>query len=122
MRARADASATGRTPSAKSVTVLFHGGGFPHQESFDPKPDTPQEIRGEFGITNTRTPGLVIGELLPKTAQLTDKMAIIRSMVTGDNSHSTSGDQMLTGVPHIPLSRENAAPGKHNAIHRWLPW
>jgi hypothetical protein len=114
LRARADASTTGRPASAKSVIVLFNGGGIPHHESFDPKPDAPQEIRGEFGVTNTRTPGLVLGELLPKTAQLTDKMAIIRSMVTGDNAHSTSGYQMLTGVPHVPLNRENAAPGKPN--------
>ncbi|MGN6135687.1 MAG: DUF1501 domain-containing protein [Aureliella sp.] len=114
LRARADASATGRPASAKSVIILFNGGGIPHHESFDPKPDAPQEIRGEFGVTHTRTPGLVIGELLPKTAQLTDKMAIIRSMVTGDNAHSTSGYQMLTGVPHVPLNRENAAPGKPN--------
>lgn len=114
LRARADASATGRSASAKSVIVLFNGGGVPHHESFDPKPDAPQEIRGEFGVTKTRTPGLMLGELLPKTAQLTDKMAIIRSMVTGDNAHSTSGYQMLTGVPHIPLNRENAPPGKPN--------
>jgi uncharacterized protein (DUF1501 family) len=114
LRARAAASATHRPATAKSVIVLFNSGGMPHHESFDPKPDAPKEIRGEFGVTHTRTPGLVIGELLPKTAQLTDRMAVIRSMVTGDNAHSTSGYQMLTGMPHVPLNRENAPPGKPN--------
>jgi hypothetical protein len=56
----------------------------------------------------------MVGELMPKTAMLTEKIAVIRSMVTMDNSHSTSGYQMLTGVPHIPLSKENAGPGKPN--------
>ncbi|MEZ6057960.1 MAG: DUF1501 domain-containing protein [Planctomycetaceae bacterium] len=99
---------------AKSVIVLFVSGGFPQHESFDPKPDAPREIRGDFGVISTRTPGLHIGELLPRTALLTHHMAIIRSMVTGDSAHSTSGYQMLTGMPHTPLSRENAAPGKPN--------
>ena len=100
--------------SAKNVIVLFTAGGLPHHESFDPKPDAPSEYRGEFGAIATRTPGLWISELLPRTSQLTDRMAIIRSMVTGDHAHSTSGYQMLTGVPHAPLSRENAPPGKPN--------
>jgi hypothetical protein len=99
---------------AKSVILLFNSGGIPHHESWDPKPEAPREVRGEFGAIATRTPGLLVGELMPKTAALTDKIAVIRTMVTGDNSHSTSGYQMLTGVPHIPLSRENSLPGKPN--------
>lgn len=62
----------------------------------------------------SRTPGLWVGELMPQTALHTDKIAVIRTMVTGDNAHSSSGYQMLTGVPHIPLSRENALPEKPN--------
>lgn len=99
---------------AKSVIVLFNIGGIPHHESWDPKPDAPAEIRGEFGAIATKTPGLFVGELMTKTALLTDKIAVIRTMVTGDNSHSTSGYQMMTGVPHIPLSRENSLPGRPN--------
>jgi uncharacterized protein (DUF1501 family) len=99
---------------AKSVIVLFAGGGLPQHETFDPKPDAPAEVRGGFAAIGTRTPGLMVSELMPKTAQLTDRMAVIRSMVTGDNAHSTSGYQMLTGVPHEPLNRENAAPGRPN--------
>jgi uncharacterized protein (DUF1501 family) len=99
---------------AKSVIVLFNSGGMPQHETFDPKPEAPAEIRGAFGAIATHTPGLQVGELMPKIAQLTDRMAVIRSMVTGDNAHSTSGYQMLTGVPHAPLGRENAAPGKPN--------
>lgn len=113
------ARASGKRPRAKSVIVLFNGGGIPHHETFDPKPDAPEEIRGAFGNIPTRTPGLRVGELMPRTASLTDRMAVIRTMVTGDNAHSTSGYQMLTGVPHIPLHRENATPGKPND---WPPF
>lgn len=122
LRAAPVATAAAAKPSAhggsfgkaKSVIVLFNTGGMPQHESWDPKPDAPREVRGEFGTIATRTPGLFVGELMPKTAQLTDKIAVIRTMVTGDNSHASSGYQMLTGVPHIPLSRENAKPGKPN--------
>ena len=44
---------------------------------------------------------------MPRTAQLTDRIAVLRAVVSNDNSHSSSGYQMLTGVPHVPLSREN---------------
>lgn len=109
------ASATQQPRStAKSVIVLFMSGGFPQHESWDPKPSAPREVRGDFDVIASRTPGLFVGELMPKTALLTDRIAVIRSMVTGDNAHSTSGYQMLTGVPHVPLSRENAKPGKPN--------
>jgi hypothetical protein len=118
LRSRAVASG-GPPPRAKSVIVLFNGGGIPHHETWDPKPDAPLEVRGPFGVIPTRTPGLRVGELMPRTAGLTDKIAVIRTMVTGDNSHSSSGYQMLTGVPHAPLSRENAGPAKPND---WPPY
>ncbi|HVX62987.1 MAG TPA: DUF1501 domain-containing protein [Pirellulales bacterium] len=114
LQQRAEATETQPRARAKSVIVLFNGGGIPQHETWDPKPEAPREVRGDFAAIATRTPGLLAGELMPKTALLTEKIAVIRTLVTGDNSHSTSGYQMLTGVPHIPLSRENSLPGKPN--------
>ncbi len=108
------AQAANHAVRAKSVIVLFNSGGIPHHESWDPKPEAPEAIRGEFGAIPTRTPGLFVGELMPQTALLTEDIAVIRSMVTGDNAHSTSGYQMLTGIPHVPLNRENSRPGRPN--------
>lgn len=92
---------------AKSVLLFWLSGGPPQHESWDPKPNAPAEIRGPFNSIATKTPGLSIGELMPKTAMHSDKLAVLRAVVSQDNSHSSSGYQMLTGVPHIPLSREN---------------
>jgi hypothetical protein len=119
LRARAAAAPASPRPRAKSVIVLFNSGGIPHHETWDPKPDAPAEVRGPFGVIPTRTPGLQVGELMPLTARLTHKIAVIRTLVTGDNAHSTSGYQMLTGMPHVPLGRENATPGKPND---WPPY
>ena len=99
---------------AKSVIVFGLVGGPPQHETWDPKPNAPSEIRGEFGSIDTNTPGLRIGELMPQTARWTDRLAVLRAMVTNDNSHSSSGYQMLTGVPHQPLNQESAVPRPPN--------
>ena len=54
-----------------------------------------------FGPIATKVPGISIGELLPMTARHTDKLAILRSVSTGDNAHSSSGYYMLTGRPSL---------------------
>jgi hypothetical protein len=99
---------------AKSVIVFGLVGGPPQHETWDPKPEAPQEIRGQFGVIPTRTPGLHVGELMPQTAQWTEQIAVLRAIVTGDNAHSSSGYQMLTGVPHVPLNQESATPRPPN--------
>src|SRR5579859_1486231 len=53
---------------AKNVIFLWLQGGPPQHETFDPKPDAPAEIRGEFKPIATNVPGIRIGELLPRTA------------------------------------------------------
>jgi len=103
-----------RTGKAKSVIIFGLLGGPPQHETWDPKPDAPAEVRGAFGTIATRTPGLRVGELMPRTANLTDKIAVLRAVVTNDNAHSTSGYQMLTGVPHQPMNRESATPKPPN--------
>lgn len=113
--ARADSEGASSLPvKAKSVILFWLTGGVPQHDTWDPKPNGPDGARSEFGAIGTRTPGLHIGGLMPRTALLTDRIAVLRAMVTGDQSHSSSGYQMLTGVPHLPLSRENALPGPPN--------
>ncbi len=107
-------SASASFGKAKSVIVFCLMGGPPQHETFDCKPNAPAEIRGEFGVIPTKTPGVQFGELLPQTAQWSEKMAILRAVVTGDNAHSSSGYQMLTGVPHVPLNQESATPKAPN--------
>jgi hypothetical protein len=99
---------------AKSVILFGLVGGPPQHETWDPKPDAPPEVRGVFGRIPTRTPGLFVGELMPRTAQLTDHIAVLRAVSTNDNAHSSSGYQMLTGVPHQPPNVESATPKPPN--------
>jgi hypothetical protein len=112
-------SPTGSFGKARSVIVIFLGGGPPQHETWDPKPHAPEEIRGGFGTIASRTPGLSVGELMPHTADLTDRIAVLRAMVTNDNAHSSSGYHMLTGVPHTPPSSENAVSRAPNLAPHW---
>ena len=111
------ASAASIVPSsgrAKSCIVVFLLGGPPQQETWDPKPDAPAEVRGEFKPIPSATPGLFVGELMPRTAALTNHIAVLRAMSSNDNAHSSSGYWMLTGYPHTPMNSENARPGAPN--------
>src|SRR5262245_24268299 len=98
----------------KACILLFLLGAPPQQETWDPKPDSPVEARGDMGVIRTATPGLIIGETMVKTSRLTEKIAILRACQTNDNAHSASGYFMTTGVPHQPMQVENAKPGAPN--------
>lgn len=105
--------------TAKSCIVLFLMGGPPQHSTFDPKPDAPTEVRGEFGPIATTVPGMQFAETLPLTAAVADKMAVLRAVSSGDNAHSSSGYYMLTGQPHAPMNSENANPGFPNDYPNW---
>ncbi len=85
---------------AKSIIFLYLNGGPPQHETFDPKPNAPAEVRGVFSPIQTNVPGIQICELLPRTAAIADKMAIVRSMATDDHIHSSSGHWVLTGYKY----------------------
>ncbi|MDA0589051.1 MAG: DUF1501 domain-containing protein [Planctomycetota bacterium] len=86
--------------AAKNVIFLYLAGGPPQHETFDPKPDAPDGIRGPFKPISTNVPGIQFCELLPRTAAMSDKLAICRSMATDDNIHSSSGAWVLTGYKY----------------------
>ena len=117
--AKEQATSHGSFGKAKSVILFWLLGGPPQHETWDPKPDAPDNIRGEFGTIHSVVPGMSVGELMPLTAACTDRIAALRAVVTKDQAHSSSGYQMLTGVPHIPLSRENVTAKAPNLAPSW---
>src|SRR5215475_10797573 len=64
-----DLQAAGAAAGSKSVIYIFLSGGLAQHDSFDPKPDAPDNIRGEFKPIATTTPGIQICEHLPLLAQ-----------------------------------------------------
>jgi hypothetical protein len=88
--------------SAPAVIYIFLSGGLAQQDSFDPKPDAPDNVRGEFKPTATKTPGLVICEHLPLLAQRSETWALVRSLTHPTNNHSDGHLLMLTGRSVLP--------------------
>ncbi|HVU89351.1 MAG TPA: DUF1501 domain-containing protein [Pirellulales bacterium] len=87
---------------AQSVIHIFLPGGMAHQESFDPKPYAPIEYRGELGSVATKIPGQHFSETLPKTAEMADKITVIRSMTHGEAAHERGTHNMFTGYKPSP--------------------
>src|SRR6267143_1412755 len=86
--------------TAKSVIMVFLQGGPSHIDIWDPKPDAPANIRGEFKPIKTKIPGTHISETMPMMANSLDKATLIRSMSYTPNglfNHTAAIYQMLTG-------------------------
>jgi hypothetical protein len=87
-------------------------GGPAQQDTWDLKPDAPDQIRGEFKPIATRIPGVHIGEHFPLLARQTHRLAIIRSVHHADVNHTTATHELLTGnpVPRVDSRFEDDSP------------
>jgi hypothetical protein len=83
---------------AKSLLIVYTPGGMSHFETWDPKPNAPVEIRGEFASIPTAVPGLRFGEHMPKIAKLADRFTVLRSMSHDDMDHGSATYLAMTGV------------------------
>src|SRR5947209_183770 len=82
---------------AKSVILVFLGGGLSHHDSFDLKPDAPDDIRGKYKPIPSAVPGLQVGEKLPLMAKVMDKVALVRSGSHNNDHHETATNWVLSG-------------------------
>lgn len=103
--------ASARKPG-KDVNCIFIFliGGMSHHDLWDPKPDAPEEIRGDFHPIATRVPGMQVTNLLPHVAGVTDKLAILRGMTHTDPDHTKGYHVMMTGVNPgvvLPVTQNN---------------
>jgi hypothetical protein len=87
---------------AKSVIFIYLPGGIAAQESFDPKPLSPIEYRGPMNSIQTKVEGILLNEKLVKTAKVTDKLTIIRSMTHGEAAHERGAHNVFTGYRPSP--------------------
>ncbi len=84
-------------PRAKSVLLVFLGGGISHHDTFDPKPDATEEIRGKYRSIRSSVPGLHVTELLPKLATVMHKVCLVRSAAHENDHHETATNWVLSG-------------------------
>ena len=97
LQARADAP--NAKAKAKKCILLWMQGGPSHIDTFDPKPDAPAEIRGEFKAINTSLTGVQFTDPLPMLAKIADQFGIIRGHDPRNGSHGVADHLMMSGRP-----------------------
>lgn len=109
---RAQSAGTTNNATAKQLIVCWMGGGPPHTDMFDVKPEASEDYRGIFSAIDTKVPGLQVGELLPEMAKRADKYTVIRSVTTmnkpGDHAQAplywnTGNPRLTTGSDEYPM-------------------
>ena len=103
-----------RPGKAKAVVFIFQSGGPSQHETFDPKPEAPESIRGEYGVTSTRTPGEMFCEYLPKLSTRSNRFSIVRTMHhiaerEFRNEHNSCSYLLHTGSTSLPVGDTNAS-------------
>ena len=118
LRASGLASDAGR----RSVILFWLSGGPGQMETWDPKPDAPSGFRGPMGSIATSLPGVRVGELMPETARLMDRVALIRSVNHGSGDHTKGNHWMLTGFEgpafNAPDNQIQRRPAMGSAVAR----
>lgn len=97
LRLRANSAERGVEQRDTAVIFLELAGGPTQHETYDPKPDAPQEYRGPFNPINTNLPGIQFSQLMTEQAKLMDKLVVIRSIHHNSGSHGTSAHLTQTG-------------------------
>jgi Protein of unknown function (DUF1501) len=98
LRTQASAGESGRRKArAKSVLLVYLGGGLSHHDSFDLKPEAPTEIRGKYKPIDSVVPGMRVGELLPRMAQVMNRLTLVRSGAHNNDHHETATNWALSG-------------------------
>ena len=108
------AAAPGRGAGRRDLSciLIWLDGGPSHLDTFDLKPEAPAEVRGEFKPIATKADGVQICEHLPRTAQVMDRVALIRSLTHELGNHDTGSHYLLTGHRPTPVL-EYPEPGEH---------
>jgi hypothetical protein len=103
LRLQAAAAGTAE-PTAKSCILIWMDGGPTHYETFDPKPNAPAEIRGQFQPISTRIPGVQFSEHMKRLASIADQLAVVRSIRHDQGNHGAGNHYLMTGAPpRIPV-------------------
>jgi hypothetical protein len=95
-------AATAGGAKAEAVILLWCAGGPSHVDTFDPKPDAPSDVRGEFKAIPTNVDGIQLSEHLPNTAKVMDKVALVRSLSSNIAAHEQASQYLMTGYKPLP--------------------
>lgn len=97
LAAKTAASKQGKKSKDTNVIVIWTRGGTSHHDTFDPKPEAPVSIRGEFKTIDTAVPGVQFTEIVPNMAKELKRFAVLRSWNPRNGSHGSADAYVLSG-------------------------
>ena len=103
LQAEALGGAAAPAKRPKSLIYVVLGGGPSHIDTWDPKPEAPVEYRGEFNTIPTKLPGVRLCELMPRQAEMMDRLALLRGVQSVENDHFLA--EVYTGLPRAAGKR-----------------
>ncbi|MBD3673645.1 MAG: DUF1501 domain-containing protein [Planctomycetaceae bacterium] len=77
--------------------MIWTRGGTSHHDTFDPKPNAPASVRGEFGVIDTAVPGVQFTDIVPNMAKNLDRFAVLRGWNPRNGSHGMADQYVLSG-------------------------
>ncbi len=97
LKAQQLAAAEGNKHREVNCILIWTQGGTSHHDTFDPKPDAPVSVRGEFSTIPTATPGIVFTEIVPRMAKEQKRFALLRGWNPQNGSHGTADQWVMSG-------------------------
>jgi hypothetical protein len=94
--------ASGARKRETNCILIWTRGGTSHHDTFDPKPDAPVSVRGEFGVIDTATPGVKFTEILPNLAREQKRFALLRGWNPRNGSHGMADQWVMSGRKFNP--------------------
>ncbi|WP_165244711.1 DUF1501 domain-containing protein [Paludisphaera soli] len=116
LRLRSLAAPGAGAAGAKNCILIWLAGGASHIDTFDPKPDAPADVRGEFNPIATTIPGVQVSEVLPNLAKVLDRVTLIRSMTSPEADHDRASHHLLTGYRPAPAQ---VYPSYGSVVAKW---
>jgi hypothetical protein len=120
-RAKAETSGSGKDVSC---ILVWTQGGTSHHDTFDPKPQAPLSVRGEFGVIDTAVPGVQFTEILPNMAKNLGRFALLRGWNPRNGSHGTADQYVMSGRkfnPAVTYPTYGSVVSYHHGFRSVLP-
>ncbi len=120
---RAAATSGAGQGKAKAVILIFNCGAPSHLDLWDPKPDAPENVRGQFRPISTSVPGLRVTELLPRLAERAGRLAVVRTLHHAHTQHNSGMYWTIVGRPYrIDNTLINPSRGDYPSFGTLVGW
>ncbi len=118
------AAAESRASSDVNCILIWAQGGTSHHDTFDPKPNAPQSVRGEYGVIDTAIPGVKFTEIVPNMAKELNRFAVLRGWNPENGSHGTADQWVMSGRrfnPAVPYPTYGSVVSHYHGFKTAMP-